>query len=171
MAKSLGRRKMREAMEATFKEMGINVEGHGGNYLYATRGRYAPMINTMITLDEDGGGATVMAALEKIIAPEKRAAVCELLNLVHGQSLWNVRFHLDDEGRIFSIGKMLLWGKPFNSLQFGDVFFSLLVTTDRLFPCLNAILEEDSTAVESFEAFFMAKEADEGLKLVEGLSP
>ena len=78
----------------------------------------------------------------------------ELLNLVHGQSLWNVRFHLDETGRVFSVGKHMLWGKPFNSIQFGDIFFSLLVSTDRLWPCLQAICEEGKPAAEAFERFF-----------------
>jgi hypothetical protein len=147
----------RENVEAAFKDLGLVVETDGEHYLYSTKGRYAPLINSILTLDTDNAGATLTTILSEKIAPEKRGDVIELLNLVHGQSLWNVRFHLDETGRVFAIGKHLSWGRPFNTVQFGDIFFTSLVTTDRLFPCLTAITEENLTGVQAFERFFIQK--------------
>lgn len=145
----------RENIETAFKELGITVESDGKHFLHSTSGRHAPLIHSILTIDEDGMGATLTTTLSERIASEKRSAIYELLNLVHGQSLWNVRFHLDDTGRVFSIGKVHLWGRPFNGVQFGDIFFSLLVTTDRLYPCIIGVNEEGLRADEAFERFFM----------------
>jgi hypothetical protein len=145
----------RENVETAFKELGITVESDGKHFLHSTAGRHAPLIHSILTIDEDGTSATFTTTLSERIASEKRPVVYELLNLVHGQSLWNVRFHLDDTGRVFSIGKVQLWGRPFNGVQFGDIFFSLLVTTDRLFPCIIAVNEEGLSAEDAFERFFM----------------
>jgi len=144
----------RQTLEETFKEMGLTVEIDGNDFVHATPGNYAPVLQSVVTLDEDGSGLTMMTAMTGETDPTKRSAVYELLNLIHGQSLWNVRFHLDESGRVFSVGKHLLWGRPFNSVQFGDIFFSLLVTTDRLYPCLTAINEEGLSGKEAFERFF-----------------
>lgn len=142
-------------LETALIELGLKVDVEGKSIIHATKGRFAPAIHSVVTIDEDEAGCTVLAALSEVIAPEKRVAVCELLNLVHGQSLWNVRFHLDETGQVFSAGKVLLWGKPFNPNQLGDVFFSQLVTTDRLHPCLIAVNEEGKTPEEAFELFFL----------------
>ena len=85
---------------------------------------------------------------------EKRSEICELLNMCHGQSLWNVRFHLDEGGQLFTVGKVLAWGKPFDEVQFGDVFFSLVVTLDRFYPALNKLLLDNDKPEVAFEAFF-----------------
>lgn len=145
----------RESLETVFKDLGLTVESDGNQYLHTTEGRHAPLISTILTVDEDLSGGTVITALSERVASQKRAAVYELLNMVHGQNLWNVRFHLDETGRVFSIGKILLWGLPLNSVQFGDVFFTLLVTTDRLYPCIIAINEEGMSAEDAFERFFL----------------
>lgn len=142
-----------ENVEQALKEMGISFEKDGTDFSHTTRGNFAPLLHSVISLEEDGSGATFLTALVQSIPESFHTRVCELLNLVHGQSLWNVRFHLDESGRVFSTGKHLLWGKPFNPIQFGDIFFSLLVTTDRLYPCLQAILEGQAAA-EAFEKFF-----------------
>jgi hypothetical protein len=147
----------RENVEAAFKDLGVIVETDGQHYLYTTEGRYAPLINSILTIDSDNTGATLTTVLSEMIPPEKKADVVELLNLVHGQSLWNVRFHLDETGRVYAIGKHLSWGKPFNTVQFGDIFFTSLVTTDRLFPCLTAITKENLTGTQAFERFFIQK--------------
>lgn len=148
----------------TFKEMELTIEQDGQDFVYTSRGRFAPVLHSVVTLDEDGDGATVMTALLDEVPEAKRSAVCELLNLVHGQSLWNVRFHLDDAGRVFAVGKHTLWGKPFNAVQFGDIFFSLLVSTDRLYPCLQAV-NEGATPTQAFEHFFsQAEEAPAELR-------
>ena len=143
-----------ETLENVFKELGLTVQREGADYIHATQGDHAPVLHSVCTPDEDGSGVTVLTALTESVPADKRKEVYELLNLVHGQSLWNVRFHLDENGKVFSVGKHLLWGKPFNPVQFGDIFFSLLVTTDRLYPCLNAVLTEGKTAQEAFERFF-----------------
>lgn len=143
-----------KTLEETFKEMGVNFETDGNDYVHTSQGNHAPLLHSVVTLDEGGDGATLLTALAGEIPDNKRATVCELLNLVHGQSLWNVRFHLDESGRVFSVGKHALWGKPFNAVQFGDIFFSLLVTTDRLYPCLNEIVEKNANATQAFEKFF-----------------
>lgn len=143
-------------IETTLKEMGLHIEAEGRSLVHATKGRHAPVINSVVTIDEDGEAATILSALGEKIAPEKRADVCELLNLVHGQSLWNVRFHLDETGQVFSVGKVMAWGKPFNPIQLGDIFFSLLVTTDRLHPCIIAVNEEGKSASDAFELFFLS---------------
>lgn len=145
-----------QMMETALKEMGLEVDIEGKSLIHATKGRFAPSIHSVVTVDEDEGGASLLAALDEVIAPEKRTAVCELLNMIHGQSLWNVRFHLDETGQVFSASKVLLWGKPFNPTQLGDVFFSQLVTTDRLYPCLIAVNEEGKTPEEAFELFFLS---------------
>lgn len=134
--------------------MGLTVDQDGNDYIHSTEGNFAPILQTVVTVDEDNQGATLLTALQDAIPEEHRAEVCQLLNLVHGQSLWNVRFHLDESGRVFSVGKHLCWGKPFNPTQFGDIFFSLLVTTDRLFPSLIAIVEGGEDATQAFERFF-----------------
>lgn len=149
-----------ETIETALKDLGLPFETDGSDYTHTTQGNFAPLIHSVVTLEEDGSGVTFLTALPVEIPEPKRATVCELLNLVHGQSLWNVRFHLDESGRVFSAGKHLLWGKPFNGVQFGDIFFSLLVTTDRLYPCLTCVLEENATAAEAFEKFFNAPVAD-----------
>ena len=152
-----------ERMTEALQELGLTVETDGENFIHTTGGRFAPVISTIITIDEDGSAATLMTALSEIIDPQYRAKVCELLNLVHGQSLWNVRFHLDETGRVLSIGKHLMWGKPFNGVQFGDIFFSLLVTTDRLYPCLIGVTKDGLTVEEAFERFFLnPPDLDEG---------
>jgi hypothetical protein len=143
-----------EKIEECLREMGIAFESDGKDFVHATKGNFAPFLHCVVTLDEDGSGITFMTVLPNEIADDHRSLVCELLNLVHGQSLWNVRFHLNEEGRVFSVGKHMLWGKPFNAVQFGDIFFSLLVTTDRLFPCLAAVTEGALTAEAAFERFF-----------------
>ncbi len=143
-----------EVLENTFKEMGLTIQRDGNDFVHSTAGNHAPILHSVVTIDEDDSGATIITALMGTSSPEKRAEVCQLLNLVHGQSLWNVRFHLDESGRVFSSGRHLLWGKPFNAIQFGDIFFSLLITTDRLYPCLEAIERGGKTAVEAFELFF-----------------
>lgn len=142
-----------QTMLATFKEMGLEVVHEGNDYVHTAAGNHAPVLHSVTTIDEDGNGATLITALSTSIPEERRTAVCELLNLVHGQSLWNVRFHLDDAGRVFSVGKHMTWGKPFNPVQFGDIFFSLLVSTDRLHVCLEAVTAGKS-ATEAFEQFF-----------------
>ncbi len=152
-------------IETALKEMGLQVEIEGKTVVHSTKGRNAPLINTVVTIDDDDSAATILSALGETISPEKRLAVCELLNLVHGQSLWNVRFHLDETGQVFSVGKVMTWSKPFNPMQLGDIFFSLLVTTDRLYPCLIAVNENGKTAEEAFELFFIAsKEGDDDPK-------
>jgi hypothetical protein len=145
----------RENVENAFQELGLTVETDGSHYLHTTEGRHAPILSSILTIDEDNTAATIITALSERIATEKRTAICELLNLVHGQSLWNVRFHLDETGRVFSIGKLMTWGRPFNGVQFGDVFFTQLVTADRLYPCIIAINEEGLTALDAFERFFL----------------
>ncbi len=150
----------KELMTETFQEMGIPVENDGVDFVHTTQGNHAPLLHSVVTLDEDGGGATLITALGGEIDPGKRMAVFELLNLIHGQSLWNVRFHMDENGRVFSVGKHMLWGKPFNAVQFGDIFFSLLVTTDRLYPCLAAIVEENAKPAEAFDRFFNVPQPD-----------
>ena len=149
----------RELLEQTFKEMGLGFETDGKEFVHATPGNYAPVLQSVVSMDEDKMGLTMMTALTGEIAEAKRPVVCELLNLVHGQNLWNVRFHLDESGRVFSVGKHLLWGKPFNSVQFGDIFFTLLVTTDRLYPCLHAITDDGMSAKDAFERFFGSQNA------------
>jgi hypothetical protein len=148
-------------MDEALKEMGLTVQTDGKHWIHTTEGRYAPLLSTIITLDEDGSAATIVIALKEVIPVEKRANVYELLNYVHGQSLWNVRFHLDETGKVFSIGRVMAWGKPFNPAQLGDVFFSLLVTTDRLYPCLVSVNEENMSAADAFERFFLKKESQE----------
>lgn len=152
---------MREQIEKAFQEMEIPVATDGTHFVHTTEGRYAPKLNTVVSVDEDGMGATIMTALEEAVPTVRRSAVYELLNLVHGQGLWNVRFHLDENGRVFSIGKFSLWGKPFNATQFGDIFFTLLVTTDRIHPPLKAILAGDKPVDEAFELFFLKNAAPE----------
>jgi len=149
-------------IEDTLKELGLAVESDGKHYVYSSKGRHAPRLDAIITVDEDASGATLIVALPGRIATEKHTAICELLNAVHGQSLWNVRFHLDDTGRVFSAGKVMLWGRPFNGVQFGDVFFSLLVSTDRLYPCVVAVNEEGMPASAAFERFFLKAVEAEG---------
>jgi hypothetical protein len=144
----------RKQLEEALQEMGIPFETDGEDFVHTARGNFAPLLHCVMTIDEDQNGVTLLTALSSQIPKERRAAACELLNMVHGQSLWNVRFHLDDNGRVFSVGKTLLWGKPFNSVQFGDIFFSLLVTTDRLYPCLEKIQNSEASAAEAFENFF-----------------
>ena len=80
---------------------------------------------------------------------------------MHGQGLWNFRYHLDDEGRILTVGKVDLWDQPFNEIQFREIFFTVLVTTDRLYPCLEAIRDGAAGSEEAFEKFFLTKEADD----------
>jgi hypothetical protein len=143
-----------DTIKAAFTELGLTFEQDGDDYVHTTAGNHAPVLHSVATLDEDGNGVTLLTALVDTVPAERRAAVFELLNLVHGQSLWNVRFHLDENGRVFSVGKHMLWGRPFNSVQFGDIFFSLLVSTDRLYPCLHAIATEGKTPVEAFGMFF-----------------
>lgn len=145
-----------ETLQEALKELGLVVEVSGHHLVHSTRGRYAPVLHTIMTIDEDGDGATLMTSLEETIPSEKRTVVCELLNLVHGQNLWNVRFHLDETGRVFSIGKLMLWGKPFNPVQLGDIFYTSLVTADRLHPCLVAVNEQANSAEQAFESFFMS---------------
>lgn len=152
----------RTTIEDALRDLGLQFQSDGTHYVHSTAGRFSPAVNTIISLDEDGSGATLMTTLPGTIAIEKRAVVCQLLNLVHGQNLWNVRFHLDETGRVFSVAKMMLWGKPFNPVQFGDLFFTSLVTTDRLYPCLQAATEESLDAEQAFERFFLrAEENDE----------
>lgn len=134
-------------------DMNLSWQQEQNNFVHVTRGRFAPQINVIITLEDDGSSATVMASLAKPIT-QKRQEICELLNLCHGQSLWNVRFHLDEAGQLFTVGKVITWGRPFNQVQFGDIFFSLVVTLDRLWPCLTELLEKGKTPTEAFEAFF-----------------
>lgn len=143
-------------VEETLKEMGLQFETQGNSVVHASRGRFAPVVNSILTVDEDGSAATILVALDEEVPQDKRVAVCELLNLVHGQSLWNVRFHLDETGQVFSVGKVMLWGKPYNPTQFGDIFFSNLVSTDRLHPSLVAILRGGKSPVDAFELFFTA---------------
>ena len=57
---------------------------------------------------------------------------------------------------MFSVGKVQTWGRPFNQVQFGDIVFTLLVTTDRLYPCLEAVQKGNRTAEEAFELFFLS---------------
>lgn len=133
--------------------MNLPFQQEGNSFVHVTRGRFAPQINVIFNLEEDGSGVTIMAAYPDPIK-EKRTEVCELLNLCHGQSLWNVRFHLDEGGQLFTVGKVLAWGKPFNEVQFGDIFFSLVVTLDRLWPALNKLLHENQKPTDAFEAFF-----------------
>jgi hypothetical protein len=142
-----------DTMLEALKDLGLTFQTDGTHFVSSNPGRFAPAINTIITLDEDGTGAMIMTALTGEIPAPKRSAVCELLNLVHGQNLWNVRFHLDDTGRVFAISKLMLWGKPFNGTQLGDLIFTALVTTDRLFPCLQAV-DQGSRVEEAFEKFF-----------------
>lgn len=149
----------KETLENTLKELGVDFEVEGNHYIHSSRGRFAPVINTILTIDEDGSGITIMSTLPDRIAPERRSAVCELLNFVHGQNLWNVRFHLDDTGRVFSVGKFMLWGRPFNSIQFGDILFTLLVTTDRLSPPLVALNEKGKSPDSAFELFFLQSDS------------
>ncbi|MBY0371464.1 hypothetical protein K2X33_12305 [bacterium] len=149
----------KETLLKTFEEMGLAVEQDGDDFVHSTEGNFAPLLQTVVTIDEDGAGATLLTALPDAVPEEKWGVVCELLNLVHGQSLWNVRFHLDESGRVFSVGKHLLWSKPFNAVQFGDIFFSHLVTTARLFPCLVSLVETEETAEQAFERFFSGEGA------------
>ncbi len=141
-------------IETALKDLGLQFETDGSDYTHTTQGNFAPLIHSVMTPEEDGSGVTFLTALPIEVPEKKRSTVCELLNLVHGQSLWNVRFHLDETGRVFSTGKHLLWGKPFNGVQFGDIFFSLLVTTDRLYPCLIEVIENNASAENAFEKFF-----------------
>ncbi len=143
-----------EIIADAFKDMGLEFEQDGRDYVHTSEGNFAPMLHSVCTIDEDGHGITMLTALTGTVTEERRPAVYDLLNRVHGQSLWNVRFHLDENGRVFSVGKHMLWGKPFNKVQFGDIFFSLLVSTDRLFPCLSAISDEGKSPQEAFERFF-----------------
>lgn len=140
-----------------FQGMDLTVETDGKHFVHSTPGRYAENISTIVTVDDDLGGATIVATLSDEIPAEKRPAVYELLNLAHGQSLWHFRYHLDDEGRLMTIAKVGLWGRSFNPTQFGDIFFTVLVTTDRLAPCLKAIVEGNRSGQEAFELFFLKK--------------
>lgn len=148
----------RDTLEETLKQMGITVETDGKHFVHAAPGRYAPQISTILTLDEDGSGVTIVSMLPDPVGEERRLVVCDLLNHVHGQSLWNVRFHLDDEGRVLAIGRVSLWGRPFNQVQFGDILFSLLVTMDRLYPCVEALVTENKSVSEAFGRFFLRKD-------------
>ncbi len=150
-----------ETLENAFKDLGLSFQREGEDYVHTTQGNHAPVLHSVCTPEEDGSGFTVLTALTEPIPADKRPQVYELLNLVHGQSLWNVRFHLDEAGRVFSVGKHQLWGKPFNPVQFGDIFFSLLVSTDRLYPCLSAIVEHGKTPADAFEGFFSRAAGDE----------
>ncbi len=141
-------------IETTLSSMGIAFQREQTNFVHCTKGRYAPLINVLITVEEDLSSATIMAALGEPIALEHRSQVVELLNLAHGQSLWNVRFHLGEDGQLFTVGRVMTWGRPFNEMQFGDIFFSLVVTLDRLYPCLVPIFENRETAQQAFEHFF-----------------
>jgi len=142
-------------IESAFKEMGLAYEMDEGTFVTATQGRYAPGISAVVTMDEDCSGATIMALLDPIIEGDHRKVVYELLNLCHGQSLWNVRYHLDEDGHVFSVGKVMTWGKSFNPVQFGDIYFSLVVAVDRLYPCLMAVQLDEANAEEAFEKFFV----------------
>ena len=145
----------KDQIETAFKEMGLNYVMNEETFVAFTQGRYAPDINTVVTLDEDCAGLTIMAVLDVHIEEKDRAAVYELFNYVHGQSLWNVRFHMDEEGRVFSVGKVQTWGLPFNTVQFGDIYFSLVVAADRFYPCLEAIQLDGADGTAAFEKFFL----------------
>ena len=145
---------MRRISTEAIVSLGIPFQREGNHFVHCTKGRFAPLINVIVTIEEDLSGATVMAALAEPIPKERRVETYELLNLAHGQSLWNVRFHLDDDGQLFTVGRVLTWGRPFNEMQFGDIFFSLVVTLDRLYPCLVPLLEGRETARQAFEHFF-----------------
>ncbi len=145
----------KDQIEKAFNEMGLTYTMNEGTFVAFTQGRYAPNINTVITVDEDCAALTIMAVLDLNIEETERPAVYELFNLVHGQSLWNVRFHMDEEGRVFAVGKVQTWGLPFNTVQFGDIYFSLVVSADRFYPCLQAIQEEGADGPAAFEKFFL----------------
>ncbi len=144
-------------IKSTLEDFKLTFETDGQNFIHAGPGRYAELISTVITVDEDLAGATVMSTLPDKVAPEKRPAVYELMNLIHGQNLWNFRCHLDDDGRFLTLAKVSTWGKGYNPTQFGDIFFMVLVTTDRISPCLKAIVDENKSGVDAFENFFLKK--------------
>jgi len=144
-----------DQLEKAFNEMGLTYTMNEGTFVSFTQGRFAPNINAVVTIDEDCAALTIMAVLDVNIEEKERPAVYELFNLVHGQSLWNVRFHMDEEGRVFSVGKVQTWGLPFNTVQFGDIYFSLVVSADRLYPCLAAIQMDGADGMTAFEKFFL----------------
>lgn len=146
-----------EDVKKALDEMQLKCETDGKNFLHATAGRYAELISTVITLDEDSGGLTIVSTLPIKIKTEHRPAVYELMNLVHGQNIWNFRLHLDEEGRLLALGKMKSWGRAFDAVQFGDIFFSVLVTTDRFSRSLSAIAEQGLSGTKAFESFFTQK--------------
>jgi hypothetical protein len=146
-----------EKLQTALKDLGVEATVEGESCVHVARGRFAPLIQAVASVDEDKAGATLMAGFSENVPDDRRASVLELLNLVHGQNLWNVRFHLDESGKLFSVGKFNLWGKPFNGVQLGDVFYTLVVTTDRLYPCLMSILAEGNSAQIAFDKFFMGQ--------------
>lgn len=142
------------------KDMELPFQTDGKNFLHAGPGRYAELISTVITLDDDLLGVTIVATLPVPVTVEKRAAVYELMNLIHGQNIWNFRLHLDEDGRMLTLGKVKVWGNPFDPVQFGDVFFSVVATTDRLYRSLRAITEGKESGAQAFEAFFIEKHGE-----------
>jgi hypothetical protein len=157
-----------EKLQSALLDLGLTVETDGKSFVHTTRGRYAPILHAIVTPDDDGSAATIMVTSPDIVPEALRARAYELLNLVHGQRLWNVRFHLDDEGRMLAIGKFSLWGKPLNGVQLGDVLFSLLVSLDRLYPCLRALIDNNASAPDAFERFFLIRESADGERDEEG---
>lgn len=150
-----------EQISKALTEMQLTFQTEGKHFLHASPGRYAEIITTMITPDDDLSGATVVATVPGNVPKEKRPLLYELFNLVHGQNIWNCRLHLDEEGRVLSLGKVKSWGRGFDAIQFGDIFFTVLVTMDRFSRSLRAITEENKNVEEAFEAFFVQKTTGE----------
>jgi hypothetical protein len=140
-----------------FEKMGLTIETDGPHFVHQSIGRQAGLIQTLVTIDDDNRGASIVATLVHQVATDRRGAVHELLNLVHGQSVWHFRCFLDEEGHVLTVGKLELWDLPFNPVQFSEVFYTIVVTADRLFPCLQAIASGKSVA-EAFEHFFVERE-------------
>jgi hypothetical protein len=143
---------------SAFEKMGLTIETDGPHFVHQSIGRKAGIIQSLVTLDDDNRGASIVATLVHQVANDRRALVLELINLVHGQSVWHFRCFLDEEGHVLTVGKMEIWDLPFNPVQFSEVFYTIVVTADRLYPCLQAIAA-GKTAEQAFELFFVERES------------
>jgi hypothetical protein len=147
-------------IKQAFKEIDFNLEegSRPDAFISRIKGNNAPSIVTFITLHENSEVVQFSSNISISIAPEKRAKALELMNLVHGKTLWGFRYWLDpDDGSVMTFGAYSTMSNQCSSKDLADIFMSCVIAADRIYPCLMAINFGDKSPEDAFNVFYSSK--------------